>query len=384
MSKFDEAAPDRTGKKVGEVLKFRDSGPSVEEARKAMLAAGQAPSGMVARPPAAVPVAAEPVAAAPIVPAVIPHEVADVIESDFEEEIEPPKPVVAVPAPAAPAPLVTPRVERVENSQFVGEIKQDNGKWVAEIRYKNGAGTERFSADSRGQLMMKLLEGKGNATLRVNKAVRREKLGWSELDRQYPLPDGISTEDFDKMTDKAQDALLLSIAREQVFIFREAHPDFYRTDGNAQKLNSFLNKEKLPITARNLEYALDELSDENLPPEVRLEKKPEPGYAPVTPSLEQLAPVIAPARTDSAPVVVAATAPVSTAAVAVAAPAVKVRPRGTTGLRPGDSSSETELGRPPEGGSGPRQLSEEEARKMPMKELARIVKAERGQNRIQR
>jgi hypothetical protein len=390
MSKFDEAAPERTGKKVADVLKFGSKGLSVEDAKKAMLAAGEAPRGMVARPPEAPLAAAEPVvpAAAPVAP-VIPAEV-----DDFADEI-PAAPAAAsaapaIPAapvaapPAAPAPASVPqKIERVENAQFTAEIKQENGKWTAEIRYKNGAGTEKFIKNTKNELMLALLEGKGNATLRVNKAVRREKLGFSELDRQYPLPEGITVKDFDEMPDKAQDALLWSVANNQVIMFRDAHPEFYRTDANKQKLLDFLNKEKLPITKRNLDYALDELSDPNLPVDVRLEEAPAPvSVAPATPSLEQPAPVTAPARTDSAPAapVVAA----ASAATTPAAPAVVVRKRGTTGLRPGDSSVSTELGSTPEGGGEPRQLSQAELRKLPLPELKRIADAERRRNSAQR
>jgi hypothetical protein len=386
MSKFDEAAPQRTKTKVGEVLKFRDGGLSVEDARKAMLAAGQAPSGMVARSPQVeATVVPEPIVPAVVLPAVIPPVVADVIETDFEDDVEVPKPPVALVIPAAQAVPSTPqKIERVENAQFLAEIKQENGKWVAEIRYKNGSGTERFVADTKNQLMVKLLEGKGHATLRVNKAVRREKLGWAELDRQYPLPEGISTEDFDKMGDKQQDHLLLTVATQQTIMFREAHPEFYRDpeNKNAKKLSDFLGEHKLPITLRNLEYAFDELTDIHLPAEVRLEEKPGVQLAPVITGLEQPAPATAPARMDSAPIPAVAPPAVPTPGVPVGA-AVTVRKRGTTGLQPGNSSSEPEPVKP-EGGSGPRQLSEAEARKMPLNELSRIVRAERARNSTQR
>lgn len=366
--------------KVGEVLRFRDAGPSVEEARKKMIEAGEAPAGRptvaVAEEPAVVPpTPATPAAAA----------VASVLEPEFEEE-EVVVPPAAEPAPAAAAPVVTPpaappatvKPERVDTPQFTGEIKQEKGEWVAEIRYKNGSGTERFIAKSRNELMLKLLEGKGHATIRVNKAVRREKLGWSELDRQYPLPDGITAKDFSEMKEAQQDHLLATIASEQTLAFREAHPEFYKSESNGSKLLKFLSNERLPVTYRNLEYAFDELSDPNLPPEVRLEEAPV-----ATPSLVQPAPA-APVQTDSepavatppaAPAAVAAPAPAA-AAAAPATPAVRVRPRGSSGLQPGQSSSPTEPVRP-EAGSEPRELSEAELRKLPMSDLKRIADKDR-------
>lgn len=354
--------------KVGQVLKFQPGGLSVEEARKAMFAAKEAPSGLsaaksvvAAAAPAALPVVAEefeietPPAAAAAVSAVVP----------------------AVVTPPAATPVVPPKIERVETSNFVGEIKQENGKWVAEIRYKTGAGTEKFTADTKNGLLLKLLEGKGHATLRVNKAVRREKLGWAELDRQYPLPEGITAKDFEEMPDKAQDALLWSIATQQIVQFNEAHPEFYKDpDGkNAKKINDFLTHNNLPITLRNLQYAYDELTDSNLPANVRIEEKPgsertEESDA----SLVLPASPTVPARTDSVPAAEPPAA-VPTAPV-VAAPAVVVRKRGTTGLQPGQSSTPTELERPGDGGE-PRELSEAELRKLPLADLKRIAIADR-------
>ncbi len=395
MSKFDEAipagaSPERPGKKVQDVmLKFKPAG-SVEDAKKAMIAAGQQPGGPNSRMRAVDnlgKVEADEVTV-PIVP-VAPAVVASAGE-EFEDEIEvpaaiaPAKPAVAA-APAvqpATAPVQPQKIERVENAHFTAEIKQEGGKWIGEIKYKNGAGTERFTAETKNQLMVKLLEGKGHATLRVNKAVRREKLGFSELDKQYPLPHGITTEDFDKMSDAQQDHLLLTVATEQGYLFKEQHPEYYATDDNRKKLLALLAKEKLPITARNLAYAFDELSDPNLPVDVRLEERPAAVTAPpLTPSLEQPVPPTTPARTDSAPAP-AAPVPVLTAA-APAAPVVRVRTRGTTGLRPGDSSVETAPSLP-EDGQQPRQLSEAELHKMPIAELKRIAYAERKQLAAQR
>src|SRR5882672_1977569 len=106
--------------KVGEVLKFRDGGPSVDEARKAMFAAKEAPSGLSAKNAVAVPATPVVVVPAPleVKPAVVSSVVADVIEPEFEEEIAP----VAAPitAPAVVTPVVAPNVERAETDQFVG------------------------------------------------------------------------------------------------------------------------------------------------------------------------------------------------------------------------------------------------------------------------
>jgi hypothetical protein len=392
MSKFDEAipagaVPERSRKKVGDsLLKFKPTG-SVEDAKKAMIAAGQQPGGPNAKLRAVDNLGGIEADEVTVIPPVVVPPVIALVDGEFEDELEVPevsaKPAATAPVPpvVAPPPAQPQRIERVENDKFVAEMRQENGKWVAEIKYKNGAGTERFIADTKGQLTLKLLEGKGHATLRVNKAVRREKLGFSELDKQYPLPEGITAEDFEKMDDKSQDAVLWSVANNQGFLFKEQHPDYYATDGNKEKLLALLSKAKLPITARNLAYALDELSDPNLPLDVRLEERPAPVMAPpLITSLAPDVPTTPPARTDSAPVV-AAPAPVPTAAPA-AAPGVTVRKKGTTGLRPGDSSVETAPGAP-EDGQQPRQPSEADLRKMPLTELRRIARSEWKQpNRV--
>jgi len=359
--------------KVGEILKHKDRGLSVEEARKAMLDAGEAPSGLV-RPGSVAPVPAVAAAAAETSPpdavavTVVRDATADALEPEFAEEAattEVEKPAVAAPV-LAPVPAVAepPKVERVETGQFTGEIRQEKGKWVAEIVYKSGSGTERFIADSKNELMLALLAGKGHATLRVKEAVRREKLGGPKLDQAYPLPEDITTDDFAAMPEKQQDAMLYTIASQQTLLFRDAHPEFYPTPKNAETISQYLGAHRLPITLRNLEHAFEDLTDTN-----ELETRPEP-TAPVASSLP--VPVAAPVAENTAPAV-AAPVPVPTVAAATATPAVTVRKRGTTGLQPGQSSSPSDLGAERKS----RDLSEAELRKLPLSELKRIADQDR-------
>src|SRR5271157_2417584 len=340
--------------KVGEVLKFRDAGLSVEDARKAMFAAGEAPKGLN---PLNIPAAS----VVPVVPEVVPVAAVDALEPELEEEEVIPTPTKPVPVAVAPVSTpVVPRVERIETSQFVGEIKQEGGKWVAELRYKTGGGTERFVKNTKNDLMLALLEGKGHATLRVHKAVRREKLGWSELDRQYPLPEWCTTKDFEEMSDKQQNALLYTIASEQIVMFNDAHPEFYKTPKNAQALNDFLTEHKLPITLRNLEYAFEDLQETDQENDKKfLDYRPVVEPAREVPPSSALVP--APVQTDSAPATAAPAVAPATVSVA-AVPAVTVRKRGTTGLQPGQSSSASELGGLEDGGT-PREPSEAELRR---------------------
>lgn len=341
--------------RVSDVIK-KDVGISVEEARKRMLEAGQAPSGIAgefrknaavgAVIPAAVPVVTVPEPAPVLVP-------------------EPVVPTVAAVeiAPAVPVPVPAPQAERIETSQFVAEIRQEDGQWVAEIIYKTGGGTEKFEALTRKALDLKLLEGKANGTLRVRKAVRREKYG-ADLDKSYTLPEGVTNETFAAMPEAARAAVIDSLAMQDALSFRELHPEFYGTEENSDKLQKFLFKQNYPITTRNLEYAFEELMESD-----ELEIRPTPKVV-VAPSVPSPAPRVE----DSAPAAVSV-APVAPATPTPPAPAVLVRKRGTTGLQPGYSSAaDAELDAPEEG-SKPRELSEAELRALPPAELKKQYQA---------
>ena len=419
--------------KVGDVLKFRDRGLSVEEARKAMLAAGEAPKGLI--PPAGATVAVEePAQVVPELPEVVDTgsvpgvsdeerafinqrlierglgqgtrvelnidqltqligsrdlaerfisgnlKIAGTVEDIIEPALETEEPKPAPPAKTAVQPPPPPEPARsgnepqkVETDKFIGEIFQEKGKWVAQIRYKNGAGTERFEEITKNDLMLALLRGKGNGTLRVRAAVRREKLGGDGLDKEYPLPQGMTVERFEKLSEEDQDALLNTIVEAQAAQFRLAHPEYYNTEKNNKALIDFLNSMKRPLTAKNYEFAYEDLMADDV-----LDKRPEPEPpAPVAPAPAATisAPPAAPAAGDSAP----ALAPPASApapAAPAAAPAPVVRKRGTTGLQPGHTSSPSEIAVPGDGGT-PREPSEAELRKMPLKDLARIANEDR-------
>ena len=341
-----------TNPRVGEIVKFGDKGISVDEARKKMLEAGQAPKGIQSETRK--------------------NEVVGVIRgvggnTPAEQQTQSPAPVIVTEAPAATAeqvaegpavvePATVPQEDKVENSKFSARIFQEDGEWVAEIVYKNGAGTERFTAASKQALNLKLLEGKGNATLRVRESIRREKYG-TELDKVYTLPDYMTQEAFDAMPALAQQGMIDTLATQEAFALHQAHPEFYINEENSLKIQKFLNKRELPFTVRNMEYAYYELEESE-----ELDSRPTPQL--VAPSV--IAP--APRVEDSAPAAAPATAPVSTVA-APAAPAVVTRKRGTTGLRPGDSSAaNTELEETEESQKSS-EPSEAELRKLPLSEL---------------
>lgn len=392
-----------SGTPVETVLKFRDKGISVEEARKQMLAAGEAPRGIQSETVKNRGVGGNtPADQAPAPPktkfatraqvTLLNEDGTDgdttTIEAKSTQELDiqikklhaqavvakknlrvellgvddevviaiPIEAIVGVPEKQDATPSAPP-IETAENAKFKASIFQEDGEWVAEIVYKNGAGTERFSAPSRRELDLKVLEGKGHATLRVREAIRREKYG-VELDTVYTIPDDVTQEEFDAMAPSAQRLVLDAVAKGHADEFKELHPEYYPTAGNSDRIQKFLKNQQngatkgLPFTLRNLEFAFAELSEQD----PQWEFRPEPKI--VAPSV----PLPAPLAEDSA-VAPPAPAPASTVA-APEAPAVVVRKRGTTGLQPGQSSAgNSELDSTQEDGNKSREPSVAELRK---------------------
>jgi hypothetical protein len=421
--------------KVGEVAKYKDRGPSVEEARAAMLAAGETPQGLLIQTTKEVAKAAGgnlPVI--PVTPQAAPSRVqrktptqarltllnpdgtdgeTTVItaKTTFElnslisrnnmmaqknkkhirvEFLDPNAPVVenepAIPlaAPNVAATVEEPKddivsdedetpVEVTENAKFRLEIKQEDGKWVAEIAYKTGGGVERFEATSRKALNMKLLEGKAHATLRVREAIRREKYG-VQLDDFYTLPDYLTQEAFDALPEPAKQGIVDAVAMNEALLLHKQHPEFYITEENSKKMQQFLNHKKLPYTFTNLVYAYEELAEAE-----ELETRPVP----------QIAPSVSVARTSAGDSAAAGKAPtVAPATSDLPAPVGQVRKRVSTGLTPAQSSTvstELETVAPEEASKSSSEPTEAELRSMPLSELKKTYKASlkpQGQRRF--
>ena len=226
-------------------------------------------------------------------------------------------------------PVVTPtardlRAERIDTPQFWGEIKQDGGQWVAELVYKNGAGTERFAAPTKNALMFKLLEGKGHATVQVRRVTNDIKRRFTEWEKTYKF-EGMTQADYEKLSDSAKESLIAAQADRAAIAFKEAHTDdFYPTAYNSQKLMELLDSKQAIVSFANLEKAFEELSA-NDELEVRTET--------VTPYVPEGAAELEDSNTPVVP-----TPAVSTPA-AVPTPEPVVRKRGTLGLMPGFASS---------------------------------------------
>jgi hypothetical protein len=270
-------------------------------------------------------------------------------------------------------PVTTPtardlRAERIDTAQFYGEIKQDGGQWVAELVYKNGAGTERFSAQTKNALMFKLLEGKGHATVQVRRVTNDIKRRSTEYEKTYKF-EGVTQADYDKLSDTAKSALIAAQADRAAIAFKEAHTDdFLPSAYNSQKLMELLDSKQAIVSLGNLEKAFEELSA-NDELEVRTET--------VTPYVPEGA---AELEDSSTPVTVAPT--VSTV-VAPVTPEPVVRKRGTLGLMPGFASAgatASELDGT-EDGNQPRELSVAELKKLTPEQHRALYQASLAANK---
>lgn len=267
-------------------------------------------------------------------------------------------------------PVATPtardlRAERIDTPQFYGEIKQDGGQWVAELVYKNGAGTERFAAPTKNALMFKLLEGKGHATVQVRRVTNDIKRRSVEYETTYKFK--MSQADFDKLSPEARQDMIDAAASLAAIQFKEAHADDYLPSAyNSGKIQDFLDKRQAVYSFGNLEKAFEELTaNEEL--EVRTET--------VTPYVPEGAAELE----DSNPPV--ATAPAVSTAPAVATPEPVVRKRGTLGLMPGFSTAgATSEVDGTEDGTQPRELSAAELKALSPDEHRRLYNASRLAN----
>lgn len=266
-------------------------------------------------------------------------------------------------SPVAPAPQQTPQpeekdeTERVETKDFVAEISRDGGQWIGKITYKNGSGEEKFVAPSKAALTMNMLVGKANATQKIRRMVREQKLG-IEVDKTYKF-EGITQADYDAMPEAAKQQLIDAAAATASIAFRQENPDYYNTNENWKRIKQFLDGRELPYTFTNLQYAYNSLIEDDL-----LEVRPKATVAPAT----------APASGDSTPVAGTTPAPASVSTPPASAPAVQVRKRVSFGIQPGQvSSGDTELTQP-EDGNKSKEPSQAELRNMPLNELAKLAR----------
>lgn len=453
MAQRTSAIPDTAGKVRDQLLKFKPSGPSVDEARAAMLAAKEpattfrqgvkvprfieeANRGQGGNTPVAVEsvapvtvrtpqndIADEPVrnvevrdaratralkfnaqqklkqagyrngeavSVDQILAAGVTKEEAEAllgypIETEATVE-EIPEPAAAVIPPAEPS---APPVERVPveaeetftGDFFTGKIFRDGKSWVAEIVYKNGAGTERFTASSKNGLLSELTKAKAHATNKIRQEMANRKRilkgefqkpdSWEDFWKVFYEKFDLTVEAYNALPEKTRLELIDKINEIGAIEFMQDYADeYYATLDNYESMCKYLDKERIPITKRNLEKAYFHLSEFGL-----LETKPEqvdvPAAAPAVAATPEVSaqPVATPVEDST----VAPTPAASPSAPASAPAAAPVRKRAVSGLIPGSSSASSGSTERSEDRNKPRELSEKELRTMPMSDLKRIA-----------
>ena len=301
-----------------------------------------------------------------------PNQVAVVDEIPPAAEPEP-EPVAAPEPPARVAADEPNQVKTVETNEFTARMYRDGKEWVADITYKNGAGQERFTANSKDELMLKVLEGKGHGTVKVREVVKEQKRRllygdendtWDFFFAEVKESHGLTVEQYNALPEASRALIQDTIQAQQILAFQQNWPEYYATQKNFEKIGKYLNKRGWPLTYRNLELAYKDLTADDeldLRPAQRVDVAPQ--AAP-----EVQAQPVAPKVEDSTPVVAAPAAPAATV----------VRKRGTTGLIPGSSSVSSIDGTTrAEDGTKQRELSVAELKALPPAELKRIATKDR-------
>lgn len=304
--------------------------------------------------------------------AAAPTKVEDFLEPE-EVIAAPPEPLVEPVAPPVRVAADEGQVRKVENAAFTASIFRDGKEWVAEIVYKNGAGTERFTANSKDDLMAKVLEGKGHGTVKVREVVKENKRRllygeendtWDYFFDKVKETYGLTAEQYLALPEAVKQLNQDNIQAVEIIAFQNAWPEYYGTVRNFEKIGKYLNNKKpesWPLTYRNLELAYKDLSADD-----ELELRPVPA------AKIDVAPQATPVSASPvAPKVEDSTSPAPAPAVVVAP---VTRKRGTTGLVPGSSSASNDAPKRTEDGTQQREPSEKELRTMPIKDLAGLAK----------
>lgn len=268
--------------------------------------------------------------------------------------------------------------EKIETKHFIGEVYKDGKMWIAEITYKNGAGTEKWIAPTIRALNLKLLEGKGHGTVKVRETVRRIKYPnqldtWDDFYKSILEQQNITKEDFEAAPSSTQNLIYDAYQELEIKKFLADYPEYYPTSNNWELIAKALKKANVPISVKNLDHIYKELMDDELlelPPVTKVVAP-----APVAEVAPVIVPVTATVAADSAPAAPAASAP---AAPAAAATQPVVRKRGSSGLIPGQSSAApSAVPAATEDGGQPRELSVAELRKLPPADLKRLATKDR-------
>ena len=307
--------------------------------------------------------------------------------TDLVPTQETPEPEAAT-TPAEPPALsiervpAEPETDVIEEADFTAKIFRDGKLWILEIQYKNGAGTERFSAPNKNELLRALARGKGHATLKIRqvsedykKRVREATLGepdtWDFYFNLLHEAHGLTVEDYNALPEKSREVITDDLQSVEAMKFLKSYPEYYGTEENFKTMGDFLNQKKWPLTAHNLEIAYARLSALGLLEEKPIERVDAPAAAPVASVAPEVsAQPVAPPVEDSTVAPTPAASPLAPAPAPAAAP---VRKRAVSGLIPGSSSASSGSAERSEDRNKPRELSEKELRTMPMADLKRIA-----------
>jgi hypothetical protein len=296
------AIPQSSGEVSKKLLKFTPGGPSVEEARAAMLAArepatttrlgtkvptfiqgaatdnSETPSVAIGTDEPSIEILSEAEAvlnpeSAPVqqTPQVQRASVSldKVSPQERQEAVEEPQ---ATPEPKQPSAKTERKRYRNEQKKFTYEIYQDRGKHIAEIVYDplpDGfqPGTERFEANSMTALIAQLADGKANSTLKIRQQNQRLKTAsvpddWNVFYGAVKKMHGMSQAQYDALPLASRVTILDTVQAVEIQAFLKEYPEFVPPPNAHDLFYEWANKNKLPLTLKNMEIAYRELRDD--------------------------------------------------------------------------------------------------------------------------
>lgn len=296
-------------------------------------------------------------------------------------------PVAPVPPASAVEPEVIKAPESVSSRTVIEDDKnytlyhgQEGRDWFIEIVYKNGAGTERWTANTQKDLIKQLAKAKAHASRKIAQLKEdNDELivgdvpdNWDGFLADLKEAHGFTLDQFNALPEQSREAIRDSVEATHIVRFLETTPNYYQSATNYQRLTQYLASRDLPITYRNLTIAYRKLNRQDL-----LEQRPEHTQAqpvPVAAPVAVVPQVSAPESTNDHQVVVAEPVAAVPTAPTPAAPVPTVRKRVLTGLIPGSSSAApVAVVEKPEEGITPQEPSEHELRTMSMSDLKRIA-----------
>jgi len=204
------------------------------------------------------------------------------------------------------APVIVPEPEVKETQKDQQTVQS----FTREIDLGDGSGKQVFTGATVDELLDKLTDAQKNATLKIQELTRGPKTSRirPETDFHVHVPQKLTDDEVYQLTsgnfdeDRVLNTLLKKRFGDKIDSttvagkleaeqqdqaqreFLKDTPDFVPNQENAKHITDFLTKEQLPLTARNLKYAFQELKADGLfvaapvnqtTPETRIETKEE-------------------------------------------------------------------------------------------------------------